>query len=390
MAVNKNRKPGRSVFFEDPPGDRPTEIIREQSSANLPKNPEFETDKTELSTLLAALKLARDGDLNVRLPENNELGEIAIVFNQMVNANQNFVAEIDRIARVVGEEGNLDQRSTLKGIKGDWKEGLNSLDGLIDNLAQPTTEVARVVEAVANGNLSEKIALKVNGKTLKGEFLSIGNTVNTLVDRLNTFVDEVTRVAKEVGTEGKLGGQARVEGVSGVWKDLTDNVNVMASNLTDQIRNVAKVSTAISVGDLTQKITVEANGEFDRLKTTINQMVDSLNSFASEVIRVAKDTGTYGKLGGQARVEGVAGTWQELTENVNIMASNLTAQVRNIANVATAVAQGDLTQKITVEAQGEILELKTTLNVMVDRLNAFSSEVTRVAKEVGTEGKLGG
>ena len=394
MAINKNRKPGRSVFFQDPTDDNPpTEVVREEKSTNLPNSPNVETDKTNLPSLeplLEALKAARDGDFSVRLPENNRLGEVAIVFNQMAIANQNFAAEIDRISQVVGEEGKLEERATLNGAKGEWKNSIDSLNGLINNLAQPTTEVARVVEAVANGDLSEKIALKVNGKPLKGEFLYIATTVNTLVDRLNTFAEEVTRLAKEVGTEGKLGGQAQVEGVSGVWKDLTDNVNVMASNLTSQIRNIAKVSTAISVGDLTQKITVEARGEFDRLKKTINQMVDSLNSFASEVIRVAKDTGTYGKLDGKVVVKGVAGTWKELTENVNIMASNLTDQVRNIADFATAVAQGDLSKKITVEAKGEILELKNTLNVMVDRLNAFSSEVTRVAKEVGTEGKLGG
>ena len=338
MAINKNRQPGRSVFFQDPTDDNPpTEVVREEKSTNLPNNPNVETvetDKTNLPSLeplLEALKAARDGDFSVRLPENNRLGEVAIVFNQMAIANQNFATEIDRISQVVGEEGKLEERATLNGAKGEWKDSIDSLNGLINNLAQPTTEVARVVEAVANGDLSEKIALKVNGKPLKGEFLYIGTTVNTLVDRLNTFAEEVTRLAKEVGTEGKLGGQAQVEGVSGVWKDLTDNVNVMASNLTSQIRNIAKVSTAISVGDLTQKITVEARGEFDRLKKTINQMVDSLNSFASEVIRVAKDTGTYGKLDGKVVVKGVAGTWKELTENVNIMASNLTDQVRNIS-----------------------------------------------------------
>ncbi len=295
-----------------------------------------------------------------------------------------------RISREVGEEGELTARASLTEVKGSWKSSINALNGLINNLARPTTEVSRVLEAVANGDLSKKINLQLQGKSLKGEFYRIGTIVNQMVDQLNSFSSEVTRVAQEVGTEGKLGVQAKVEGVSGVWKELTNNVNEMASNLTNQVRNIAKVATAISVGDLTQKITVETKGELQRLKDTINLMVDSLNTFASEVTRVAKEVGTEGTLGGQAKVKGVAGTWKDLTDNVNGMAANLTLQVRNIAEVATAVAEGDLTQKITVDAQGEILELKTTLNKMVDRLNAFSGEVTRVAKEVGSEGVLGG
>src|SRR6185295_2369093 len=222
------------------------------------------------------------------------------------------------------------------------------------------------------------------------ELLELKSTVNTMVDQLNAFASEVSRVAKEVGTEGKLGGQAQVSGVGGVWKDLTDNVNFMGANLTGQVRNIAEVTTAVAKGDLSKKITVDVKGELLELKSTINTMVDQLNAFASEVSRVAKEVGTEGKLGGQARVPGVAGTWKDLTDNVNAMAANLTGQVRNIAEVTTAVAKGDLTKKITVDVKGEILELKSTVNVMVDQLNAFASEVSRVAREVGTDGKLGG
>ncbi len=232
--------------------------------------------------------------------------------------------------------------------------------------------------------------LEIAGQPLKGEFLRIGTTVNTMVDQLSSFADEVTRVAREVGTEGKLGGLAQVRGVSGVWRDLTENVNSMAGNLTSQVRNIAQVTTAVAQGDLSQKITVDAQGEILELKSTVNTMVDQLSAFADEVTRVAGEVGTEGKLGGQAQVRGVSGIWRELTENVNSMASNLTSQVRNIAQVATAVAQGDLSQKITADARGEILELKSTLNTMVDQLSAFAAEVTRVAGEVGTEGKLGG
>ena len=225
---------------------------------------------------------------------------------------------------------------------------------------------------------------------MRGEILELKNTMNTMVDQLNGFASEVSRVAREVGTEGKLGGQAQVPGVAGVWKDLTDNVNSMASNLTNQVRNIAEVTTAVARGDLSRKITVDVKGEILELKNTINTMVDQLNAFASEVTRVAREVGSDGKLGGQAVVPGVAGTWKDLTDNVNAMASNLTGQVRNIADVATAIANGDLSRKITVDVKGEILELKNTINTMVDQLNAFASEVTRVAREVGSDGKLGG
>ena len=257
-------------------------------------------------------------------------------------------------------------------------------------MARPTTEVGRVISAVAEGDLTKKMRLEVDDRPLKGEFLRIGSRVNTMVDQLGSFAEEVTRVAKEVGTDGKLGGQAAVKGVAGIWKDLTESVNLMAANLTGQVRNIALVTTAVANGDLLQKITVEAKGEILQLKDTINRMVGQLNAFAAEVTRVAKEVGTEGKLGGQAVVKGVSGTWKDLTDNVNLMAANLTAQVRNIAQVTTAVAMGDLSQKITAEAKGEILQLKDTMNKMVGQLNAFASEVTRVAKEVGTDGKLGG
>src|SRR5438093_1609283 len=256
---------------------------------------------------------------------------------------------------------------------------------MASNLTNQVRNIAGVTTAVAKGDLSTKITVDA-----QGEILELKNTINTMVDQLNAFGAEVTRVAREVGTEGKLGGQAVVKDVGGVWKDLTDNVNSMASNLTNQVRNIAAVTTAVANGDLSRKITVDVRGEILELKNTINTMVDQLNAFASEGTRVAREVGTEGKLGGQAQVKDVAGVWKDLTDNVNSMAGNLTNQVRNIAGVTTAVAKGDLSTKITVDARGEILELKNTVNTMVDQLNSFASEVTRVAREVGTEGKLGG
>ena len=258
------------------------------------------------------------------------------------------------------------------------------------DLTEPMFEVSRVLDAVARGDLSQRMSLEIDGRPLRGEYRRLAETINTMVDQLNAFASEVTRVAREVGTEGKLGGQAEVRGVGGTWKDLTDSVNSMAGNLTGQVRNIAEVTTAVAQGDLSKKITVDVRGEILELKDTINTMVDQLNAFASEVTRVAREVGTEGKLGGQADVRGVGGTWKDLTDNVNSMAGNLTGQVRNIAEVTTAVARGDLCKKITVDVRGEILELKDTINTMVDQLNAFASEVTRVAREVGTEGKLGG
>src|SRR5947199_245035 len=280
--------------------------------------------------------------------------------------------------------------SVVRLAKKPTTKAVDSVNGLITGLVQPTSEVSHVIKAVAEGDLSQKVELEIEGKQVQGEFLRIGSTVNRMVDQLNAFASEVTRVAREVGTEGVLGGQANVPGVGGTWKDLTDSVNAMASNLTNQVRNIAVVTTAVANGDLSQKITVEARGEVLDLKDTINNMVEKLRIFADEVSRVAREVGTEGVLGGQANVPGVAGTWKGLTDNVNAMAGNLTVQVRNIADVTTAVARGDLSRKITVDVRGEILELKNTINTMVDQLNAFASEVTRVAKEVGTEGKLGG
>src|SRR5687767_9349611 len=290
-----------------------------------------------------------------------------------------------RVSKEVGTEGKLGGQADVRGVAGTWKDLTDNVNLMASNLTVQLRDVSKVSSAIANGDLTQKITVDV-----KGEILQIKDVINKMVDQLSSFAAEVTRVAKEVGTEGKLGGQADVKGVSGTWKDLTDNVNVLAGNLTDQVRNIAKVTTAVAKGDLSQKITVDAKGEIFELKNTINVMVDQLNSFAAEVTRVAKEVGTEGKLGGQADVKGVSGVWKDLTDNVNGLAGNLTDQVRNIAKVTTAVAKGDLSQKITVDARGEILELKSTINTMVDQLNSFASEVTRVAKEVGTEGRLGG
>src|SRR6202022_417266 len=296
-----------------------------------------------------------------------------------------FASEVTRVAREVGTEGKLGGQADVKGVAGTWKDLTDSVNLMASNLTGQVRNIAAVTTAVANGDLSKKITVDV-----KGEILELKNTINTMVDQLSSFASEVTRVAREVGTEGKLGGQADVKGVAGTWKDLTDSVNSMAGNLTGQVRNIADVTTAVANGDLSKKITVDVRGEILELKDTINTMVDQLNAFAGEVTRVAREVGTEGKLGGQAMVRGVAGTWKDLTDSVNSMASNLTGQVRNIAEVATAVAQGDLSKKITVNVSGEILQLKETLNTMVDQLNPFAAEVTRVEREVGTEGKLGG
>ncbi|MBI2909988.1 MAG: HAMP domain-containing protein, partial [Chloroflexi bacterium] len=294
-------------------------------------------------------------------------------------------SEVTRVAREVGTEGMLGGQAEVRGVAGTWRDLTDSVNFMASNLTNQVRNIADVTTAVANGDLSKKITVDV-----RGEFLQLKETINTMVDQLNSFASEVTRVAREVGTEGKLGGQAEVRGVSGTWRDLTDSVNMMAGSLTSQVRNIADVTTAVATGDLSKKITVDAQGEILELKKTINTMVDQLNSFASEVTRVAREVGTEGRLGGQAEVRGVGGTWKDLTDNVNLMAANLTSQVRNIADVTTAVASGDLSRKITVDARGEILELKKTINTMVDQLNSFASEVTRVATEVGTEGKLGG
>jgi HAMP domain-containing protein/CheY-like chemotaxis protein/signal transduction histidine kinase len=346
----------------------------------------------DLSVILASLQTMRDGDFSVRLPGSwtGLSGKIADTFNSIVSANQQMAEELKRVGQVVGKEGRTRERTRFHESRGAWGEMEVSINTLVEDLLRPTAGVTRAIAAVAQGNLTQTVRLDVDGRPLEGEFLRSANIVNTMIQQLGVFTAEVTRVAREVGTDGKLGGQAQVPGVAGTWKDLTDSVNSMASNLTGQVRNIAEVATAVASGDLSRKITVDVRGEILQLKEAINTMVDQLRSFASEVTRVAREVGTDGKLGGQAVVVGVAGTWKDLTDSVNAMAGNLTAQVRNIAEVTTAVARGDLSRKITVDVKGEILELKDTINTMVDQLNAFAGEVTRVAREVGTEGKLGG
>ena len=342
--------------------------------------------------ILTAMTAFRDGDFSVRLPNTwvGLDGRLAEAFNQALSQEQRIATEVARLSNTVGRDGRLRQRMSVPGAVGGWAMTVDLLNTLIDDLVRPTTEIARTIGAVAKGDLGQSMDLEVDGRALKGEFLRSAKLVNTMIEQLAVFTSEVTRVAREVGTEGKLGGQAQVKGVSGVWKDLTDSVNQMAGNLTAQVRNIADVTIAVANGDLSKKITVDVRGEILQLKEATNTMVDQLRSFASEVTRVAREVGTDGRLGGQAVVPGVAGTWKDLTDSVNAMATNLTAQVRNIATVTTAVARGDLSRKITVDVKGEILELKETINTMVDQLNGFSSEVTRVAREVGTEGKLGG
>ena len=334
----------------------------------------------------------RNGDYTVRLPPDltGLAGKIADVFNDTASLSERRAAEVVRVSRMVGREGRLGERMNVPGLPGRRADEVASINSLIDHLVWPTSEVTRAVGAVAKGDLSHSIGLEVEGRPLQGEFLRSASLVNKMIEQLSVFSSEVTRVAREVGTEGKLGGQAQVRGASGVWRELTDSVNQMAGNLTAQVRSIADVTIAVANGDLSKKITVDVRGEILQLKEAINTMVDQLRSFASEVTRVAREVGTDGKLGGQAIVPGVAGTWKDLTDSVNAMCGNLTGQVRNIAQVTTAVARGDLSRKITVDVRGEILELKDTINTMVDQLNAFASEVTRVAREVGTEGKLGG
>jgi HAMP domain-containing protein/signal transduction histidine kinase/CheY-like chemotaxis protein len=342
--------------------------------------------------LLRILLQVRNGNFTVRMPigEVGVKGRVFDTLNEIISLNEEMMREFTKAGNTIGKQGKLTQRIEVPNAKGSWATGVDSLNTLISDLVHPTIEIAHVISSVAKGNLSQNMPLEIGGHTLQGEFSRIAREVNDMVKQLNLFSMEVTRVAREVGSEGKLGGQAKVKGVAGVWKDLTDSVNRMGSNLTAQVRNIAEVTTAVAKGDLSKKITVDVKGEILELKNTINTMVDQLNSFSSEVTRVALEVGTEGKLGGQAHVRGVAGTWKDLTDSVNGMASNLTGQVRNIAEVTTAVAKGDLTRKITVDVKGEILELKNTINTMVVQLNSFSSEVTRVAREVGSEGKLGG
>ena len=373
--------------------DEATKPVKRKTSrsssalVSVPNNPEARSRQ-----ILAAVIALRDGEFVARLPTDwdGTDGRIAEALNQTIRNAQQITKEASRLRDTVGREGRLAQRMSVPGVVGGWSDQVESLNTLVDDLVRPTTDIARTIGAVAKGDLWQSMDLQVDGRPLKGEFLRSAKLVNTMIEQLSVFTSEVTRVAREVGIEGKLGGQAQVKGVSGVWKDLTDSVNQMAGNLTAQVRNIAEVTIAVANGDLSKKITVDVRGEILQLKEATNTMVDQLRSFASEVTRVAREVGTDGRLGGQAVVPGVAGTWKDLTDSVNSMANNLTSQVRNIATVTTAVARGDLSRKITVDVKGEILELKETINTMVDQLNGFSSEVTRVAREVGTEGKLGG
>jgi CheY-like chemotaxis protein/HAMP domain-containing protein len=355
-------------------------------------NGTVELEERDLQELVAALRAARDGERNVRLNVSaaGALGDVAKIFNQLAERRESLTRELQRVSRVIGREGRLTERAHVKEAAGSWAESVEAVNSMIDDLVRPTTEVSRVLDAVAEGDLSQKISLTIEGRQVRGEFRRIGTTVNTMLDQLSSFAAEVTRVAREVGTEGILGGQAKVKGVSGIWRELTDNVNFMAKNLTTQVRGIARVVTAVAEGDLNEKFTIEAKGEVAALADTINTMIDQLRTFAAEVTRVAREVGTQGRLGGQANVEGVSGTWKDLTDSVNTLADNLTTQVRNIAEVTTAVATGNLSKKITVDVRGEILQLKNTINTMVDQLSSFADEVTRVAREVGTEGKLGG
>ncbi|HKN98681.1 MAG TPA: HAMP domain-containing protein [Pseudonocardiaceae bacterium] len=345
-----------------------------------------------LARLLSAMSDVRDGNFRRRLtPIGDGLSaQVATMFNEIVERNQDLVGELAGIRMAAGDQGRLGERLDLDSSSGGWSLARESVNGLIEDLLYPTTELSRVLAAVAEGDLSQRMTAQRWGQPLRGESAQLCSTVNGLLDQLSVFAEEVTRVGREIGTEGKLGGLAKVPGVAGTWKNLTDNVNLMASNLTAQVRDISRVATAVADGDLSKKITVEVSGEMLGLKNTVNTMVDQLSAFADEVTRVAREVGTEGQLGGQARVPGVAGIWRDLTDNVNFMAGNLTSQVRSIAQVTTAVARGDLSQKITVDVKGEILELKNTVNTMVDQLSAFADEVTRVAREVGTEGQLGG
>jgi signal transduction histidine kinase/HAMP domain-containing protein/CheY-like chemotaxis protein len=359
-----------------------TDPVREEAST---------AESALLAELAEALRQVRRGRFDVRLTRRDGLaGEVVDQFNKMVGVHERRTRDLLRISRVIGREGRMTERLDPDAVDGAWADGAQAVNSLIEDLVRPTAEIARVIEAVAEGDLSQHMAMEMEGRPLRGEFRRIGRTVNTMVDQLSSFADEVTRVAREVGTEGELGGQADVRGVAGTWRALTDSVNTMASNLTNQVRSISSAATAIASGDLSRKITVSARGEIAELADTINSLTDTLRLFADEVTRVAREVGTDGRLGGQASVPNVAGTWKNLTDAVNLMAANLTDQVRGIAQVATAVARGDLSQKIAVDARGEILELKSTVNTMVDQLSSFADEVTRVAREVGTEGKLGG
>src|SRR3569623_758163 len=353
---------------------------------------ETTSDSLDMRVLLATLQAYRNGDFSVRMPADwtGLPGKIADTLNEIIDMSSGTITEFERVARLVGKQGKVGERIELPMMRGSWERLVDSSNALANDLVSPMNEMIRVIGSVAEGDLGQQVPMEIDGLKLKGQFLNSSEIVNTMVDQLSTFAAEVTRVAREVGTEGKLGGQAEVAGVSGTWRDLTDSVNGMAANLTTQVRNIADVTTAVANGDLSRKITAEAKGEILQLKETVITMVDQLSTFAAEVTRVAREVGTEGKLGGQAEVAGVSGTWKDLTESVNGMSANLSTQVRYIADVTTAVANGDLSKKITVDAEGEIFELKSTINSMVDQLSSFAADVTRVARDVGTEGKLGG
>jgi HAMP domain-containing protein len=359
-----------------------------------PLHPTTELPEVEIldsSILLKAMTALKKGDFSMRMPIewSGMAGKIADTFNNVVEMNEHMAYELERLRDLVAKKGKIDQRARVGEFTGSWSRMMESVNTLIDELVRPTSEMTRVIGAVAKGDLSQEASLEVGGRPLEGEFLQTGRTLNIMVDRLRSFASEVTRVAREVGTEGKLGGQAIVPGVAGTWKDLADNVNLMASNLTSQVRDIADITTAVANGDFSKKISADVRGEFLQLKEKVNTMVDQLSLFTTEVTRVAREVGTEGKLGSQAIAPGAAGTWKDLTDNVNFMSANLTSQMRNIADITTAVANGDFSKKITADVRGEFLQLKEKVNTMVDQLSLFTSEVTRVAREVGTEGKLG-
>ncbi|MFD5645817.1 HAMP domain-containing protein, partial [Streptomyces anulatus] len=361
------------------------------------RNGTVEVDAAALNRLLAGLVAMRDGNFRRRLTVSGDgvMTEISAVFNEVADRNLHLTGEIASLRIEYGREGKLTERLETGACEGSWAAAIDASNELVDDLARPVSEVGRVLSAVADGDLEQRMELRSHTtdetvRPLRGEFLKVARTVNNLVDQLSVFTEQVTRVAVEVGTEGKLGGQAQVRGMSGSWKDLTDSVNTMAYRLTAQVRDIALVTTAVAKGDLSRKVTVHVAGEMLQLKNTVNTMVDQLSSFSSEVTRVAREVGTEGELGGQATVPGVAGVWKDLTDSVNTMAGNLTSQVRGIAEVTTAVASGDLTQKVTVSARGEVAQLAETINQMTETLRTFADEVTRVASEVGGEGLLGG
>jgi signal transduction histidine kinase/HAMP domain-containing protein/ActR/RegA family two-component response regulator len=386
MPATRSGRPSRVV-----PGGAPDVAEAAEAIAADGAHRDATSSDALLSELAAALQQIRQGRLDVRMPRRpGQAGDVVDQFNELVATAERHNRDLLRISRVVGREGRMTARLDEESYDGAWSAGARAVNTVIDDLEAPTAEIARVIEAVAEGDLSQHMALEIEGRPLRGEFRRIGRTVNTMVDQLSSFADEVTRVAREVGTDGRLGGQADVRGVAGTWRALTDSVNTMASNLTNQVRSISSAATAIAEGDLSRTITVNARGEVAELADTINALTATLRLFADEVTRVAREVGTEGRLGGQAAVPDVAGTWKDLTDAVNLMAANLTDQVRGIAQVATAVALGDLSQKISVDARGEILELKSTVNTMVDQLSSFADEVTRVAREVGIEGKLGG